>query len=208
MVKLPNIRTSAAIIINAINTLPAIISAFVAFSTYFPPFYDETEVGSNEDPILDNPLNTNGIIKYPTKIQTIGAQYGTSTGRPRPCGWFDTLVAKYAVLVSGITQIALTKIDVFDSFDEIKLCTAYRDVNNGKVYKTYPTNISLHKHLEPIYETFDGWKEDISKITNYKDLPSNLIKYIKRIEEIVGVKVNIISVGPKREQTIILKKPF
>ncbi len=174
------------------NVINEIIGVFKAYITRVGegPFVTE----------LDNEIGG--------KIQTIGAEFGTTTGRPRRCGWFDTLVAKYAVLVSGITQIALTKIDVFDSFDEIKLCTAYRDVKNGKVYKTYPTNISLHKHLEPIYETFDGWKEDISKITNYKDLPSNLIKYIKRIEEIVGVKVNIISVGPKREQTIILKKPF
>lgn len=142
------------------------------------------------------------------KIQTIGVEFGTTTGRARRCGWFDAVVAKYSALVSGITQIALTKIDVFDTFDEIKLCTSYRDKRNGKIYTNYPTNVSLHKHLEPIYETFEGWKTDISKIKNYKELPQNLITYLKRIEQMVGAKVTIISVGPKREQTIMLDNPF
>lgn len=142
------------------------------------------------------------------KIQTIGVEFGTTTGRARRCGWFDAVVAKYSALVSGITQIALTKIDVFDTFDEIKLCTSYRDKRNGKIYNNYPTNVSLHKHLEPIYETFEGWQTDISKIKNYKELPQNLITYLKRIEQIVGAKVTIISVGPKREQTIMLDNPF
>lgn len=142
------------------------------------------------------------------KIQTIGVEFGTTTGRARRCGWFDAVVAKYSALVSGITQIALTKIDVFDTFDEIKLCTSYRDKRNGKIYTNYPTNVSLHKHLEPIYETFEGWKTDISKIKNYKELPQNLITYLRRIEQIVGAKVTIISVGPKREQTILLDNPF
>lgn len=174
------------------NVINDVIGVFKAYITRVGegPFVTE----------LDNDLGK--------KIQTIGVEFGTTTGRARRCGWFDAVVAKYSALVSGINQIALTKIDVFDTFDEIKLCTSYRDKRNGKIYTNYPTNISLHKHLEPIYETFEGWKKDISKIKNYNELPQNLIIYLKRIEEIVGAKVTIISVGPKREQTIILKNPF
>ncbi len=174
------------------NVIDDIIGVFKAYITRVGegPFVTE----------LDNEIGK--------KIQTIGNEFGTTTGRPRRCGWFDAVVAKYSALVSGITQIALTKIDVFDTFDEIKLCTSYRDKRNGKIYTSYPTNISLHKHLEPIYETFEGWKKDISNIKNYNELPQNLITYLKRIEEIVGVKITIISVGPKREQTIMLQNPL
>lgn len=174
------------------NVIDDVIGVFKAYITRVGegPFVTE----------LDNEIGK--------KIQTIGAEFGTTTGRARRCGWFDAVVAKYSVLVSGINQIALTKIDVFDTFDEIKLCTSYRDKRNGKIYTSYPTNISLHKHLEPIYETFEGWKKDISNIKNYNELPQNLITYLKRIEEIVDAKITIISVGPKREQTIMLQNPL
>ena len=174
------------------NVIDEVIGVFKAYITRVGegPFVTE----------LDNEIGK--------KIQTIGVEFGTTTGRARRCGWFDAVVAKYSALVSGINQIALTKIDVFDTFDEIKLCTSYRDKRNGKIYTSYPTNISLHKHLEPIYETFEGWKKDISNIKNYNELPQNLITYLKRIEEIVDAKITIISVGPKREQTIMLQNPL
>ena len=91
------------------------------------------------------------------KIQNIGHEFGVTTGRPRRCGWFDAVIMKYAVLVGGITKVALTKIDVFDTFDEIKICVAYKDCRNDKVYTTYPTDVFIHKYLEPVYETFKGW---------------------------------------------------
>ena len=139
------------------------------------------------------------------KIRNIGHEFGTTTGRPRRTGWFDAVVAKYGVLVSGLTSMAVTKLDVFDTFDEIKVCTAYKDKRNGDIYEFYPTNVNLHKFLEPVYETHAGWRTDISKIKTYGELPENAKKYLKRLESLMGVPISIISVGPDREQTIFTK---
>ena len=137
-------------------------------------------------------------------IQDIGHEFGVTTGRPRRCGWFDSVIMKYAVLVGGITKVALTKIDVFDTFDEIKICTAYKDCRNDKVYTSYPTDVFIHKYLEPIYETMPGWKTSLSDIRKYEDLPENAKKYIAKVEDLIGAPIGIISVGPDREQTIFI----
>ncbi len=139
------------------------------------------------------------------KIRDVGFEFGTTTGRPRRCGWFDAVIARYGVLVSGLTSMAITKIDVFDNFDEIKICTAYKDSRDGKIYKNYPTNVFIHKYLEPVYESHKGWKCDISKAKTWKELPENTKKYLKRLEELFEIPISIISVGPDREQTVILK---
>ena len=156
-----------------------------------------TRVG--EGPFVTELTNETG-----KKIQEIGHEFGVTTGRPRRCGWFDAVIMKYAVLVGGITNVALTKIDVFDCFDEIKICVAYKDCRNDKVYTSYPTDVFIHKYLEPIYEVHDGWKTDLSKIKKYEDLPENAKKYIARVEDLIGARVGIISVGPDREQTIFV----
>ena len=135
-------------------------------------------------------------------IREIGHEFGVTTGRPRRCGWFDAVTMKYACLVGGLTSIALTKIDVFDSFDEIKVCTAYKDKRDGKIYTDYPTDVYIHKYLEPVYETHAGWSEDITGIKKYEDLPINARKYLERLEEILEIPISIVSVGPDREQTI------
>ncbi|MBQ3641417.1 adenylosuccinate synthase [bacterium] len=142
------------------------------------------------------------------KIRTIGGEFGVTTGRPRRCGWFDAVLSRYCVLVGGLTQMAITKIDVFDDFDELKVCVAYKDKRNGKIYKDYPTDINIHKYLEPVYETFKGWKSDISGAKSLEDLPQNARIYLNKLEELVGIPIKIISVGPDREQTIILENPF
>jgi len=136
------------------------------------------------------------------KIRTVGHEFGTTTGRPRRCGWFDAVIMKYASLVGGLTSIAITKIDVFDDFDEIKICTAYKDTRNGEIYNSYPTNIYMHKYLEPVYETHHGWMQDLSGIRKYDKLPENAKKYLARLEELFEIPISIISVGPNREQTI------
>ena len=136
------------------------------------------------------------------RIQTIGHEFGTTTGRPRRCGWFDAIVSRYCVQVGGLTSIALTKLDVFDTFDEIKICVAYKDKRDGKIYNFYPTNINLHKHLEPVYEVLEGWKSSTSHVKKYDELPHNAKKYIEKIKELCGVKISYVSVGPEREQTI------
>jgi len=150
----------------------------------------------------EGPFVTELMDDIGKKIQTIGHEFGVTTGRPRRCGWFDAVIMKYAVLVGGITSVALTKLDVFDNFDEIKICVAYKDCRNDKVYTTYPTDVFIHKYLEPIYETVPGWNCDITKIKKYEELPVNVKNYIIKIEDLIGAPVNIISVGPDREQTI------
>lgn len=150
----------------------------------------------------EGPFVTELIDEMGDKIREIGHEFGTTTGRPRRCGWFDAVIARYAGLVSGLTSMALTKIDVFDDFEEIKICTAYKDIRNGKVYKEYPTDVFMHKYLEPIYETHSGWKRDITQVKTYDELPENCKKYIKRIEELTEIPVSIVSVGPDRIQTI------
>ena len=138
------------------------------------------------------------------ELRKIGGEYGVTTGRPRRCGWFDTVSAKYAIMVGGITEIALTKLDVLSNFDEIKLAVAYKNIETGDVTSNYPTNVFTHKNYVPVYETYKGWKIDISKCRTYKELPQNAKSYLKKLEEILGLKITIISVGPDREQTIIV----
>ena len=139
------------------------------------------------------------------KIQKIGHEFGVTTGRPRRCGWFDAVIMKYAVLVGGITNVALTKMDVFDTFDEIKICVAYKDCRNDKIYTSYPTDVFIHKYLEPVYEVMPGWKQDLSSIRDYDSLPEKAKDYIAKVEDLIGAPVGIISVGPDREQTIFRK---
>ena len=154
-----------------------------------------TRVG--EGPFVTELNNNTG-----DKIRTLGHEFGTTTGRPRRTGWLDAVTLKYAALTGGFTSLAITKADVLDDFDEIKICTAYKDTRNDKIYDYYPTNVFIHKYLEPVYETFKGWKSDISNIKDYNDLPENFKIYMKRIENIIGCPVSIISVGPDRDQTI------
>lgn len=160
-----------------------------------------TRVG--EGPFVTELLNETG-----EKIRTIGGEFGTTTGRPRRCGWFDAVLSRYCVLVGGLTQMAITKIDVFNDFDELKICIAYKDKRDGKIYNDYPTNINMHKYIEPVYETLQGWKVNISNAKNWDELPLNAQKYLKRLEELVGIPIKIISVGAEREQTIIIENPF
>lgn len=156
----------------------------------------------------EGPFMTELTNEIGEKIRNIGGEFGTTTGRPRRCGWFDAVLSRYCVLVGGLTEMAITKLDVFNDFDELKICNAYKDKRNGKIYKDYPTNINLHKYLEPVYETLNGWKSDISGIKSLNELPENAKIYLNRLEELVGIPIKIISVGPDREQTIMLENPF
>lgn len=150
----------------------------------------------------EGPFVTELIDEVGDRIREVGHEFGVTTGRPRRCGWFDAVTMRYAVLVGGLTTIALTKIDVFDDFDEIKICTAYKDSRDGKVYKSYPTDVYMHKYLEPVYETHKGWKQKLSDIREYEKLPQQAKDYLARLEELLGVPISIVSVGPDREQTI------
>lgn len=154
----------------------------------------------------EGPFVTELTDKTGDTIREVGHEFGVTTGRPRRCGWFDAVTMRYACLVGGLTSVALTKIDVFDSFDEIKVCTAYKDKRDGKIYNSYPTNVYIHKYLEPIYETHKGWGHDITGIRKYEDLPLNARKYLERLEELLETPISIVSVGPDREQTIFKGK--
>jgi len=139
-------------------------------------------------------------------IRQKGGEFGATTGRPRRCGWFDAVVVNYAVRINGMESMALTKIDVLSDLDKIKICTSYQC--NGKLIKEFPANLETLQNCTPVYEEMEGWKEDISRITKYEDLPSQLKAYISGIEELTKAKVVIISVGPKRSQTIIREELF
>lgn len=156
----------------------------------------------------EGPFATELFDETGEKICEVGHEYGTTTGRKRRCGWFDAVVGRYSVIVNGLTSMALTKIDVFDTFEEIKICTHYKDTRTGKILENYPTDVSTHQFLEPIYKTMKGWMCDLSSIKTYDELPEETRQYIDEIEKLIDCPIDIVSVGPNREQTIIKKNPL
>ena len=139
-------------------------------------------------------------------IQEKGAEFGATTGRRRRCGWLDTVILNNAVRLNGLTGLAVTKLDVLGGLDTLKICTGY--AYQGKTLDYFPGDLQILTECKPIYETLPGWSEDISGIRNYNDLPENTKSYLKRIEEIVETPVRIISIGPAREETIVLNNPY
>ena len=135
-----------------------------------------------------------------------GHEFGTTTGRPRRCGWFDAVIVKYAARINGLTGLAVTKLDVLDELEEIKICTGYK--YQGEVITEFPTNEDILVNCDPVYETLPGWQEDTTEISNYDNLPANAKQYVDRICELTGVKLDILSVGPKRKQTMVLNDLF
>lgn len=140
------------------------------------------------------------------RIREVGREYGTVTKRPRRIGWFDAVTVSHARRTSGLTGVSIMLLDVLSGLSQIKICTAYK--LDGKIIHTIPATISELEKCEPVYETLDGWQEDISTITNYDDLPVNAKEYLKRIEELIECDVYIVSVGPDRTQTLVLKEVF
>ncbi len=131
-----------------------------------------------------------------------GHEFGTTTGRPRRCGWYDAVIARYAARVNGVTDFVLTKLDVLGGLDEIPVCVAY-DVD-GVRHDEMPVNQSDFHHAKPIFETLPGWKEDISGARSFADLPANAQAYVKFVEEISGAPMSVIGVGPARDETVII----
>lgn len=140
------------------------------------------------------------------KMADIGKEFGTVTNRPRRCGWFDAVIARQSSKIAGITAFVLTKLDILDSFEEIKICTSYNI--DGKIYDYLPASYSSQIKAEPIYETLPGWLQNTSKIRDYDALPENAKSYIKRIEELTEVKIAAISTSPQREDTILISPIF
>jgi adenylosuccinate synthase len=136
-------------------------------------------------------------------VQTLGREgneFGATTGRPRRCGWFDAVVARYSAMINGIDYLAMTKLDVLDSFDTLKICIAYEC--EGSRYTTVPANIRILEKCKPVYEEMRGWRKSTKEITEYSDLPREAKAYVKRLCELSGSRLGILSVGPKRESTL------
>jgi adenylosuccinate synthase len=140
------------------------------------------------------------------KIQKKGAEFGATTGRKRRCGWLDTVLLKNAVRLNSLTGLAITKLDILDGLDTLNICIGYQ--HNGTILNDFPASLKVLGECKPIYETLPGWQEDISGIRNYDALPENTKAYLKRIEELIETKIQIVSVGPGREETMVLENPF
>jgi adenylosuccinate synthase len=135
-----------------------------------------------------------------------GHEFGVVTGRARRCGWFDAVLVRQTVRTSGIDGLALTKLDILDGFDEIKVCTAY--TLDGRTIDYLPAGEQAQARVEPVYETIDGWKEPTANARSWAQLPAQAIKYVRRVEELVGCPVALLSTSPEREDTILMKNPF
>ncbi|MBP2630340.1 MAG: Adenylosuccinate synthetase [Firmicutes bacterium] len=172
---------------NKVNTVVGVVKAYC------------TRVG--EGPFPTEQLNEIGEM-----IRSCGREFGTVTGRPRRCGWLDACVVRYAGYLSGIDYMAITRLDILDTFKEIKMCVGYK--YKGKLINEMPASLKVYAEVEPVYETFEGWNTDITGARSYDELPVNARKYVERMAEVTGIKLGIISVGPGRKQTIILKEVF
>ncbi|WIH85462.1 adenylosuccinate synthase [Brachyspira pilosicoli] len=139
-------------------------------------------------------------------IRDKGGEYGTVTGRARRCGWLDACVIKYASYINGLDSVAITRLDILDELEKLKICVAYK--YNGEILEDYPADLGILSKVEPVYEEFDGWKTSTTNIREYDKLPENAKKYLKRLSEVIDTEISIVSVGAGRDETIIVKKVF
>ena len=140
------------------------------------------------------------------RIREVGREFGTVTGRPRRCGWFDAVLVRQAIIVNGVQNLAVMKLDILDQFDEIKVCVGYE--YNGQKLDYYPMQMNAQAGVKPVYETLPGWKSSTYGVREYDKLPENAKKYIARLEELLGVKIGMISTSPEREDTIVRYDPY
>jgi adenylosuccinate synthase len=140
------------------------------------------------------------------RIGVAGAEFGTNTGRPRRCGWFDAILVRQNVILSGVDGVALTKLDVLDGFSELKICTGYR--LGAKTLDYFPAAPEDQAAVEPVYETFEGWPESTRGARSWKQLPGEAVKYVRAIEELIACPVALLSTSPERDDTILMRDPF
>ena len=170
------------------QSIKGVMGVFKAYST---------RVGSG-------PMVTELLDDVGEAIRERAQEYGATTGRPRRCGWFDAVAARYSAQLNGYTSIVLTRLDILDTFSNIKICTGYR-LEDGTITTDFPTRAYTLESCEPIYEEIPGWDGSTASTTNVKDLPHGAKLYVNRIEELIGVPIDIISTGPRREETIIIR---
>ena len=149
------------------------------------------------------PFPTELLDEVGGKIRTIGKEVGTTTGRARRVGWFDGVAGRYSAKINGFDALIITKLDILDGFDTVKVCVAYEI--DGKRTENFPIDSALLARSKPIYEEFPGWSDSTAGITRKEDIPANAMTYIRSIEDILGVKAAVISSGPRREETVVLK---
>lgn len=137
----------------------------------------------------------------------VGQEFGTTTGRARRCGWFDAVIGRYSVQVNGLDGLAITKLDVFDAMPELKICVAYRNRETGREFNHFPSQLHELKNAEPVYETWPGWQGSVKGARSFDNLPEEARNYLNRISELIRCPLSIISVGPERNQTILLENP-
>ncbi|WP_140985676.1 adenylosuccinate synthase [Asticcacaulis tiandongensis] len=158
-----------------------------------------TRVGSG-------PFPTELFDEVGERIGRVGHEFGTVTGRARRCGWLDAVLARQSIAINGIDGIALTKLDVLDGIETLKICVGYK--LNGEVIDYLPSGIKAQEVIEPVYEELEGWSESTQGARSWKDLPGNAVKYVRRIEELIGAPVALLSTSPEREDTILMRDPF
>ena len=147
----------------------------------------------------NGPFPTELTDEVGERLRKEGAEFGATTGRPRRCGWFDAFLVRYSAMINGIDAVAITKLDVLSVFEKINVCVGYK--LNGKLLKSFPSDVDRLSSVIPVYETVDGWMEDITECKSYDDLPQKTKEYLKFISDQAKIKIEIISVGPKRRQT-------
>jgi adenylosuccinate synthase len=154
----------------------------------------------------EGPFPTELTDEIGDMIGTRGAEFGTVTGRKRRCGWFDSVLVRQTVITGGIDGIAFTKLDVLDGFEEIRLCVAY-DLD-GREIDYLPAEPNEQLRCRPIYESMEGWSDSTRGARSWADLPAQAVKYVRRVEELIGATVALLSTSPEREDTILVRDPF
>jgi adenylosuccinate synthase len=149
------------------------------------------------------PLPTELLDAEGESLRERGAEYGTSTGRARRCGWYDAVAVRFSVRLAGYSGIALTKLDVLDGFERIRVARSYRDPVDGRDWNTVPASTSVYERLEPVYEDFEGWRSDTTACRSWSELPDTARAYVERLEALAGVPISHVSVGPERGQMIV-----
>ena len=148
----------------------------------------------------EGPFPTEFSSKFSQFMRDKGREFGATTGRPRRCGWFDSVLVKQAILLNGISELAIMKLDILDGLKEVKICTAYK--YKGEVLKEIPYDLGLFKRMQPVYQTMPGWDKPVNRVKYYKDLPFDARRYLCRLEALLGTKISLVSVGSAREETI------
>ena len=179
--------TGAGIGPKAINTVVGVVKAY------------STRVG-------EGPFPTELLDETGDKIRERGHEYGTVTGRPRRCGWLDARVVRYAAMLNSLDYLAITRLDILDELPSLKICVGYR--YHGRLLDEIPASLKVLAEVEPVYEELPGWQQDISGIRKYEELPLNARRYVERLSEVTGVAIGVVSVGPGRDQTILLHNMF